>query len=265
MIGPNPPANELLRGEIRALLLDVECTAVRQHYSASMLTILATIDDWLAIDAWLGGGKISAAQNTAQVDDESFRAFRAVSMVLSMATELTEAAVTMVERSRYYAVGTVIRQLIECEYLLTLFSQDLVHARTWIDSSPAEIRAAFSPAIMRKRIGGFSNEEYWSHCDTGGHPGPKGARLLDKFDPAREVWPYAAAGLDVDLGQHLRRIWRATDQVLASHHARYTTVRARQREQAEKAWADWKDADPVLAILPHLEAVAHSSPSSGGC
>jgi hypothetical protein len=166
-----------------------------------------------------------------------------------MSAELTEAAVAMAVRRRYYAVGAVIRQLIECEYLLALFNDDLGHARRWSESTPAEIRKSFSPQKMRNLVGRFSNEEYWGHCDVGGHPAPKGARLLEKLDPMRRSWPVAAAELSIDLGLHLRRIWRAVDSLLAKHHVRYQRVRADQRRQAEEAWVTWLANDPVVEAL----------------
>lgn len=159
-----------------------------------MLAILVNLADWLAVDAWLGGGKVTEL-GEPQLDESSYPSFRAIYMVLCIAAELTESAVTMAAARHYYAVAAAVRQLIECEYLLTLFNQDLDHASTWIHTTPTEIRATFSPAKMRNRTGAFSNQEYWSHSDTGGHPAPKGARLLETFDPAREVWPYAAAEL----------------------------------------------------------------------
>jgi hypothetical protein len=155
----------------------------------------------------------------------------------------------MAEKNRYYAVGAVIRQLIECEYLLTLFNEDLDHARRWLESTPDEVRDSFTPAKMRKLTGTFSNEEYWDHCSTGGHPAPKGTRLLEKLDPRRQTWPYSAAELATDLGLHLQRTWKAIDTFLVKHHARYQRVRADQRRQAEAAWTQWRDTDPLVAAL----------------
>jgi hypothetical protein len=155
----------------------------------------------------------------------------------------------MAERNRYYAVGAVIRQLIECEYLLALFNEDLDYAKRWLESTPDEVRESFAPAKMRKLTGTFSNEEYWGHCSTGGHPAPKGARLLEKLDPRRQSWPYSAAEVATDLGLHLRRIWKAADSLLGKHHARYERVRADQRRQAEEAWTRWLEADPLVAAL----------------
>lgn len=181
---PAEPTHE----QLRSLLLDDHLAALRQGYSTTMLAILVSLADWLAVDAWLGGGKV-AEPDEPQPDESSYPSFRAISIVLCMAAELTESAVTMTAARCYYAVGAAVRQLIECEYLLALFNQDLDHASTWIRSTPAEIRATFSPAKMRKRTGTFSNQEYWSHSDTGGHPAPKGARLLEKFDPHDKSGP----------------------------------------------------------------------------
>lgn len=106
-----------------------------------------------------------------------------------------------------HPAGAVIRQLIECEYLLTLFNNDLAHARRWRESTPDQVRREFTPDTMRK-LTGFAGQEYWNHCSTGGYPAPKGARLLEKLDPARQSWPYSAAELLIDLGLHLHRIWK---------------------------------------------------------
>lgn len=244
------PQNGPTADQLRQLLLDETLQRVRKNHSETVSAVLTDLAGWLAIDSWLGGGKSTGTEDPQ--DDGAYPAFRAVSTVLSMSAELAEAAVTMAARRRSYAVAAVIRQLIECEYLLTLFDQDLDHATTWIRSTPAEIRQTFSPAKMRKRTGNFSSEEYWKHCDAGGHPAPKGARLLEHFDPAREVWPLAFAELIVDLGLHLQRVWQAVDRVLSAHHVRYTTVRAEQRQTANDAWAVWRATDPLVATISTL-------------
>jgi hypothetical protein len=246
--------DEAARAELRRVMLDEAYSATRAQYASIVLALLINIEDWLAIDSWFGGGKVT---DTSSREDfgEDFTAFRGVAAVVCMTAELAEAAVIMVEKNRYYAAGAVIRQLIECEYLLTLFNEDLDHARRWLESTPGEIRESFTPAKMRRLTGTFSNEEYWNHCSTGGHPAPNGARLLEKLDPRRQSWPYSAAELATDLGLHLQRIWKAVDTLLVKHHARYERVRADQRRQAEEAWTHWQEADPLVAAL-----TGHRSP-----
>jgi hypothetical protein len=243
--------DEEARADLRRVMLDETYRTARAQYASTMLEILINIEYWLAIDSWAGGGKVADTERREGFGLD-YVAFRGVATVVCMATELAETAVVMAERNRYYAVGAVIRQLIECEYLLALFNEDLDHASRWLKSTPDEVRESFTPAKMRKLTGVFSNEEYWDHCSTGGHPAPKGARLLEKLDPLRQSWPYSAAELATDLGLHLRRIWKAVDSLLRKHHARYQRVRADRRRQAEEAWTRWLEADPLVAALTEV-------------
>jgi hypothetical protein len=235
---------EEVREAFRRALLDETHSAARIHYVSSIVAVILSTGDWLAIDSLLGGGKVGDIDR-AETFGEAFSEFRAVSTVVCMAAELAETASVMVEKQRHYAVAAAIRQLIECEYLLTLFNEDLDHARRWRGSTPDEVREQFTPAKMRRLVGGFSNEEYWNHCAMGGHPAPKGARLLEKLDPTHTSWPYAAAELTIDLGFHLHRIWKAIDSLLVKHHARHERVRTDQRRRAEVAWTQWSDTDPL--------------------
>jgi hypothetical protein len=123
----------------------------------------------------------------------------------------------MAERNRYYAVGAVIRQLIECEYLLALFNEDLDYAKRWLESTPDEVRESFAPAKMRKLTGTFSNEEYWGHCSTGGHPAPKGARCsrssIPDASPGHTLLPKSrliSASICVAYGRLLTPCWGST-------------------------------------------------------
>ncbi|GAA4716028.1 hypothetical protein APR04_004946 [Promicromonospora umidemergens] len=238
-----------VRAEILRATVDESNVAARNKFASTILDVLINVTDWIAVDSWIGGGKVEDPHHDMTRDQETLLAFRGVATVACMSVELAEAAVTMAARRRYYAVGAVVRQLIECEYLLTLFCSDLDHARRWGESTPTEIRNSFSPQKMRNLVGKFSNEEYWGHCEVGGHPAPNGARLLEKLDPARQTWPVAGAELAIDLGLHLRRIWSAVDALLIGHHVRYERVRGDQRRRAEEAWVTWRASDPVVEAL----------------
>lgn len=240
----DPQLPEELREALRKALLDNDAVAARRLFASSVAGLLSNVGSWLAIDSWLGAGKVADDDPTSE-HGEAFAEFRGVATVVCIATELATTAVTASENGQAYAAAAIVRQLIECEYLLTLFADDLDHARRWRDSTPEDLRAEFTPAKMR-RLTGFSNEEYWNHCDTGGHPNPKGARLLEWLDPARHSWPYAREELAIDLGLHLRRTWKAVDRVLTKHHARYANVHATDRLEADRAWTDWHEADEVV-------------------
>lgn len=247
-----PEIPDEVREAIRAGLLDEDLRRARRDYASTMRGLLSDVSSWLAVDSWLGAGKVDTHEPSVEFG-EAFAEFRGVATVLCMAAELASAAVSAIENDQGYTAAALVRQLIECEYLLTLFADDLDHARRWRASSPDELRAEFTPAKMRK-LTGFANEEYWNHCDVGGHPNPKGARLLEFLDPLRGVWPYAIAEMSIDLGLHLRRTWNAIDKVLAAHHARFADVRSAQRQEALDAWAIWNDSDPLVATFIALSS-----------
>lgn len=254
VLAPSAGLTEEAREEMRRLLVDDTLRASRHRYVDCATEVLVSVGDWLAVDSWLGGGKVVDVSSLSSAEASTYTAFCGVATVVAMSAELAETAASMAGRQRYFAVGAALRQLIECEYLVTLFDHDLDWAEKWMGSSPAEIRASFTPGKMRKRLSGypksgFSEKEYWGHCDTGGHPAPKGAPLVERLDPARTVWPYRSAELLIDLGFHLDRIWRATDRLLVAHHARYATVRSQERDKASAAWKTWLHQDPVAAIL----------------
>ncbi len=95
-------------------------------------------------------------------------------------------------------------------------------------------------------LGGFSDREYWTHCDQGGHPSPHG-RLLLRFgvhgDFAEDG--VISASMWGDLAQHLARVWWAVHELLSAHHARFTRVRASQIAAVDDVGAQWADADPL--------------------
>ncbi len=162
------------------------------------------------------------------------QAFRALAAIVEMASELAGASVVLLDGGFRYASGGLIRQLIDTEYLLAAFAVDFSKATSWARATPEEIRQSFSPAKMRV-IGGFSNREYWRHCDVGGHPAPSG-RVLLKHNMATDVSEdeFLSASVWVDLAQHLRRLWSAVDRLLCDQHARYERVRRSERESVDK-------------------------------
>lgn len=236
-----------MRTALREALLDEDYRSERRRYLTTMVNLLGSVATWLAVDSWLGGGKVVETDSDAS-RNEAFAEFRAAATVVTMAFELADGAVQCVERDRVYASAALTRQLLECEYLLSIFNDDLDHARRWREGTPDELRREFTPARMR-RIGGFDNGEYGRHCDLGGHPNPTAQRLLEYLDPRRLIWPLSREELVVDLGLHLDRTWRAVDRLLVGHHVRFAVVRAIDRRAAQNAWTEWLAADPVPSVF----------------
>lgn len=132
------------------------------------------------------------------------RRIESLGTLTEMAAELSSTSIEAFQSNRWYAGLSLVRQLIETEYLMFLFAKDASLAETWLDATPQKIRQEFSPSKMRDRAGSaFRAEEYWIHCDSGGHPSPAGRHLLSSHsDPigSKEIhW--------LDLAQHLSRLW----------------------------------------------------------
>lgn len=253
----------------REVLLDPELRELRREFVMTSAEALADIAGWAGFDSFLGGGDIAfaSAQDDERPDADRHHAFRAVAALIEMAGELATGAVQLLESEQRYASAALIRQLIEAEYLLTAFEAEFTSAAEWARSTPDEIRRSFSPRSMRA-VGGFSDSEYWRHCDLGGHPSPSG-RVLLRFNLA--VHPdedeLLTASVWGDLAQHLRRIWHRVDSLLSSQHARYAAVRQEPRDLVRAIEERWVDTDPLVGpvnfqILDELLA-SHDERDSG--
>jgi hypothetical protein len=135
---------------------------------------------------------------------------RAVSIIAQMGGQLADGSISLLEDENWYATAALLRQLVEIEYLMSLFAEDPKEAVAWLAASQEDLRRTYSPATMRRRSQGrFRDQEYWTHCELGGHPNPRAHFLLPErtfprdnsvFGPPEWMW--------VELGQHLARLWR---------------------------------------------------------
>jgi hypothetical protein len=247
MTGPTmtPEASWLFR----TILLDKELMAVREAYCRTVTGQLSDVAGWLGVDSLIGARDSREVLSVAVECDERqgpdrYDAFRGVSAVVEMAAELGNGSVALLDAGLRYATASLVRQLIEAEYLLSAFDDDIARAKEWYRSSASEIRKGFMPRTMRP-LGGFSDREYWTHCDRGGHPSPQGRHLLRygmyESNLDSEILNASAWG---DLAQHLRRVWLATRRLLTAHHDRFATVRIRQIDAVDQAELRWIRLDP---------------------
>ena len=166
---------------------------------------------------------------------------RGLGIVVQMGGELAGGAVTLLRAGRHYPVAALVRQLVEVQYLALAFSEDQPLTRDWLTSTPEQLRALFQPAAMRRRSGGrFRDSEYWRHCESGGHPHPRGAHLLpdhsDAFAGNEWLWG--------DLAQHLNRLWRSLLSTLQQHQ--WTELlTAVDVATAEAVLTEWHAVDPL--------------------
>jgi hypothetical protein len=274
MSAPGAPTDDsdLTAQQVFLLLLLKDGTrGLREDYCRVVGRQLENIASWLAIDAWLGGGdQRDPAKPTAMSPDRR-DGFSGLSLVVQIAAELTQGAIALIDEGRSYAAAALIRQLLECEYLLESFRQDFDEAKDWYRASDRELRSGFSPYRLRD-IGGFSDAEYRSHCERGGHPHPRGAYLLSIQNEIRKVHspendaPVVDRNDDLwlDFAHHLQRVWSLQVRLLTQQHARFAKVRAGQIAavvKAEEAWlgGDRLAEEVVRTRLVNLVRVAPST------
>lgn len=168
---------------------------------------------------------------------------QALAVAAQMGAELARSAMLLFAAEASYAGSALVRQLVEIEYLMYLFSNDVKEASQWWESNARERRSLYQPAQMRRRSSNrFRDQEYRAHCEQGGHPNPRASNLLPDhmpvFGTTRWMW--------VDLGQHLERLWgffvSAAELQGLSHLICL-------RHEVSTAIADWHATDPCASRL----------------
>lgn len=95
---------------------------------------------------------------------------KALGLVAQMGAELMLGAAAMYQAAKLYAGSSLVRQLIEVDYLSFLLGMDSAEGSRWLNGGATEHKQLFQPAAMRKRAGSrFDVDEYSRHCEMGGH------------------------------------------------------------------------------------------------
>jgi hypothetical protein len=214
---------------------DSEVQAIREYTSKAVALSLERAGQALWVSSWLSKDRCAEG----------------VALVIQMSAELATALVNVLEHANWYAAASLIRQLIETEYLMWTFAEAKGTAKDWLDASPEQLRQTWTPAAMRKRSGGrFRDHEYWTHCDLGGHPAPKARFLLPEHDTwidRRFVW--------VDFLQHMHALWRDTGRCLDAldHSALGVTDTWRRAGSSLAVWRE-REAVTLLDLPPDTPA-----------
>jgi len=176
-----------------------------------------------------------------------------------MAAELGDGAARLFAAELWYPGAALVRQLIECIYLLTLMGEHRGEADAWMRSSRQEIMARFMPRHMRQRsVRNFRTAEYQTHCDWGGHPNPIGRGLLRHHDEWR---PLSPRGSWLDLAQHLAEAWESFCSALPLYDPRRDSADSLYRPDRSPDGADeitnlldrWRECDRLADRFPDPE------------
>jgi hypothetical protein len=177
-------------------------------------------------------------------------------IAVEMTGELGEGARQLFDADLWYPGAALVRQLLECQYLLALARDDRTEPERWLKSSRKEILSRFMPSHMRRRSAqGFQVAEYQVHCDWGGHPNPKGRDLLRRHEEWRPVSP---RWLWLDLAQHLAESWHYFNGALPLYDPRMDPRNPKHdpdrspdgKQGAADLLTEWREHDPLADRLP---------------
>ncbi len=117
--------------------------------------------------------------DSSAVSDVPDGLFEVLAPLNGTAASLVSGAIDLIASHNYYAAAALNRQLVEVEYLTWAFENDLAHVVDWYHSDRKEREKRWGPQALRDLSEGkFPNEDYWQHCEVGGHPTPVGMRAL---------------------------------------------------------------------------------------
>ena len=129
----------------------------------------------------------------------------AAALLCRLGSELSGGIALLLRGRHEYAAGALLRQIVEVEYLMFLAYRDPSQLEKWYTADARRLRDEFKPQVMRKAAGGlFRDNEYWHHCEVGGHPHPKARLLLRAYNPPETDVQRA---LLPDSVHHIRRLW----------------------------------------------------------
>lgn len=212
--------------DLAAALVDTDALEARVHFAKTAAAAIRAVGDDL--------------RNVARERANEFAA--ALALAAAAGAELARGTCVLLEVDNAYAAAALLRQVVEVEYLLWTFGDDVDDGARWLRADRKELLDRFSPSAMRKRSKGtFRSKEYGMHCATGGHPTPSGASTL-------LAWRPAVPALWADLGQHLEHVWNLL--VRASAVVRAPDVIDPQVDTVFDALQSWRVRDPWACREP---------------
>ena len=167
-----------------------------------------------------------------------------LSVVCQVGGQLTRGILDLLDVGNVYAAQALLRQIVEVEYLAQAFAEQDDVAAEWLRADrPARLKF-WSPARLRKQAKGrFLREDYWRHCELGGHPTPEARLLL----PHHKTMP--AAFVSADFAGHLFGLWAGVVKAIGVRRAQLPDEIAAPFSKVDAAVAMWLDADDLTRVI----------------
>lgn len=242
MSRPPQPSAGHLREALRAAALDHPLVEQRARLARLTVEVFAATGRDLHVTGWIIGPDRAAGKSPfGNGSDETV----AVSTLLRIATQLVGGAIRLFDSGEVYAGASLLRQLVEVEYLAWAFETRDGDAERWMRSDHGERQKLFSPRhLYSGSAGRFRKQDYRFHCEHGGHPVPGASALL-------EGEPAFVQLLMVDMLGHSGRIWdHAVNWASSASLGEFVVKRS---AEMSSAYGAWKSADPLANLPPPEE------------
>ena len=238
----------MIREELIAQALaagqDQEGQAAREQVCDAVAKGLAWLGTMLWVDgALLGTDRIDGTTPFGYGSDAKVGLATAV----QVGGELVAGAALLLRSDNRYAAASLVRQLVEVEYLTWAFGENEAQARAWMRSSKEEREKMWQPRHLRKRSGGrFGKGCYAVHCEQGGHPTPASSYLLPGHSHRQE-----AGFLWCDLAGHATNVWGYTMAAVEKQN-NGKPIKAADVDAVMPAIDHWHVTDPLQALLAQV-------------
>ena len=176
-------------------------------------------------------------------DTKTRDSYEGVGRIAVIAAALGAGTIQLIRADNHYPALALIRQLVEAEFVLWKFQNDISLIPEWLNSDRDAREQGWKPSrIYRDGDNSYRQKDYSGHCELGGHPTPVGSLLA-----AGERSPVAEAGALGDLILHLRdsynHIVSAADLLDSQYSHGEQTVGTAARADIKTALDSWLQTD----------------------
>ena len=227
-----------LREAISRHALDVDQINLRESLAEFAAHQMSKVGSEIALMGnIIGEDRLHGASSTGNGSDE----LAGMGLLLQIAGELTATSASLFASRHTYSAASLLRQLVEVEYLAWAFDTRDKDAERWLRSSNEERQQFFKPAKLRAASEGkFRGKDYGYHCEMAGHPTPTGQILLANDLMSTQL-------LLSDLLGHVGRIWdHAVSWAVHNNEPAILTRRSEMRER----FREWLDGDRLTRLPP---------------
>ncbi|MFN8152476.1 MAG: hypothetical protein U0R24_15310 [Solirubrobacterales bacterium] len=177
-----------------------------------------------------------------------------LSVVCQVGGELARGFLDLFESGNLYSAQALLRQIVEVEYLMAAFADQDAVAAEWLRATRKERLKFWSPARLREKAKGkFLREDYWLHCDLGGHPTPDARALLPNH---KTMEP---ALVSTDFAGHMFSTWTSLVKAIKVRRDQLPDEIEVPIAEVEETTAAWLEADDLTAVVRAIHLV-HQRP-----